>query len=88
MILNGKKEDFEDLIKEMDDFISDRKQMILSCKNRIRQAQSGLFSQLGKEYSDKRIHEENELINRLTQQIMTNQTILNELKESFNKQFN
>lgn len=88
MQLNGKREDFEELIQEIEDFIADRKLMISSCISRINKVQSDRFSQFGKEYVEKRIHEENDLINRITKQIISNEDFLRELKDNFNKQFN
>ena len=85
--INGTREQTEDLIKEMESFIADRKNMLNNCEQRKKQVLEGLFKHFGKEHNEKLVAEEGDLINRISNQIKVNSEILVELKEAFNKQF-
>lgn len=86
--IKGSKNDAENLIKEMEEFLADREQMKKSCEDRKSQVEDGMFNAYGEEYSSKMISEEVELIERISKQIDVNKKILEELKKSFNNQFN
>lgn len=86
-MITASKNDFEEIIKDAEDFINDRLQMERSIVARIENYRERMEKFGARDYYEKQISSEEELLFQVRTSLERSKSFLEELKKSYNKQY-